>query len=654
MKRVFLGLILFFSLSISAQIKAKEALFSVDQKSYYTDEFIRVYNKNLDLVKDESQKDLDQYLELFIGYKLKVNKANKLGLQNGKQYLTELDNYRAQLAKNYLTDSKVTESLIEEGYNRMKKEINASHILIMVDENAAPADTLAAYQKISEIRGRILKGEDFEKLAQEVSQDPSAKDNKGNLGYFTSFRMVYAFESAAYKTQLNAVSLPVRTRFGYHIIKVNDIRDNRGDVLVAHIMLMNPKEGESKTNEEVQKTIQDIYKKIQQGEKFEELAQQFSEDKSTSIRGGELSRFSSGQLSSIEFENQAFSLLKENPISKPFQTQFGWHIVKLIDKFPLKSLEELRAELDNKISKDERSRIIEKSMNSKLRNKYTVAKDKKMVAAVNKQVTNDIYDSKWEIPTDSLAYSSKIVSINTTPISGYSFLKYIKNQEKRVVSIKPIEKLTSVLLEDFIDEQLNKYNNDNLENEHPEFAAVMEEYRDGLLLFELMEKEIWQRAKTDSIGLASFYETVKSNHQWKKRIDVILLSSTNKAMAEKALSLLKKGNSPQLIKEKLNTKEVINVMVSESVYEDGASALPKDLPFKEGISEIIKQGDYYYVAKINKIIPEGNKLLEECKGKVINEYQQYLEQNWVKELKKEFTIKVNQDVFEKVKIQLKK
>lgn len=654
MKRVFLGLILFFSLSISAQIKAKEALFSVDQKTYYTDEFIRVYNKNLDLVKDESQKDLDQYLELFIGYKLKVNKANKLGLQNGKQYLTELDNYRAQLAKNYLTDSKVTESLIEEGYNRMKKEINASHILILVDENAAPADTLAAYQKISEIRGRILKGEDFEKLAQEVSQDPSAKDNQGNLGYFTSFRMVYAFESAAYKTQLNAVSLPVRTRFGYHIIKVNDIRDNRGDVLVAHIMLMNPKEGESKTNEEVQKTIQDIYKKIQQGEKFEELAQQFSEDKSTSIRGGELSRFSSGQLSSIEFENQAFSLLKENPISKPFQTQFGWHIVKLIDKFPLKSLEELRAELDNKISKDERSRIIEKSMNSKLRNKYTVAKDKKMVATVNKQVTNDIYDSKWEIPTDSLAFSSKIVSINTTPISGYSFLKYIKNQEKRVVSIKPIAKLTSVLLEDFIDEQLNKYNNDNLENEHPEFAAVMEEYRDGLLLFELMEKEIWQRAKTDSIGLASFYETVKSNHQWKKRIDVILLSSTNKAMAEKALSLLKKGNSPQLIKEKLNTKEVINVMVSESVYEDGASALPKDLPFKEGISEIIKQGDYYYVAKINKIIPEGNKLLEECKGKVINEYQQYLEQNWVKELKKEFTIKVNQDIFEKVKIQLKK
>jgi peptidyl-prolyl cis-trans isomerase SurA len=654
MKRVFLGLILFFSLSVSAQVKAKEVLFSVDQKSYYTDEFIRVYNKNLDLVKDESQKDLNQYLELFIGYKLKVNKANKLGLQKGKQYMSELDNYRTQLAKNYLTDSKVTDALIEEGYNRMKKEINASHILIMVDENAAPADTLAAYQKITEIRNRVLKGEEFGKLAQEVSQDPSAKDNLGNLGYFTSFRMVYTFESAAFKTQLNEVSQPVRTRFGYHIIKVNDIRDNRGEILVAHIMLMNPKEGETKTAEEVQKTIQDIYKKIQQGEKFDELAQQFSEDKSTSGKGGELSRFASGQLSSIEFENQAFSLSKENPISKPFQTQFGWHIVKFIDKFPLQSLKDLRTELDSKISKDERSRIIEKSMNTKLRKKYTINKDKKMIASVNKQVTDLFYDSKWELPKDSVAFSSKLFTINTTEISGYSFLKYIKNQEKRAVSIKPITKLTSVLLEDFVDEQLNKYNNDNLENEHPEFAAVMEEYRDGLLLFELMEKEIWQRAKTDTIGLTSFYETVKNNHQWKKRIDVILLSSTNKSVAEKVLSLLKKGSSTQLIKEKLNTKEVINVMVSESVYEEGAPALPKDLPFKEGISEIIKQGDYYYVAKINKIIPEGNKSLDECKGKVINEYQQYLEQNWVNELKKEFTIKVNQDVFEKIKIQLKK
>lgn len=166
----------------------------------------------------------------------------------------------------------------------------------MVDENATPQDTLAAYKKIMDIRQKALNGEDFEKLAVEYSQDPSAKENKGNLGYFTSFRMVYAFETAAYKTPLGEISKPVRTRFGYHLIKVNDIRNNRGEVAVAHIMLLNPKEGEDP--EAVENKINDIYKKIQQGENFEELAKQFSEDKSSASKGGVLNRFGSGQLSS--------------------------------------------------------------------------------------------------------------------------------------------------------------------------------------------------------------------------------------------------------------------------------------------------------------------------------------------------------------------
>lgn len=654
MKQVFFRVLFFFSVFVSAQNPTKEVLFSINDKPYYTDEFVRVYNKNLDLVKDESQKDLKQYLELFIGYKLKVNKANKLGLQNGKQYISELNNYRAQLAKNYLTDSKVTEELIEEGYNRMTKEINASHILIMVDENAVPADTLVAFKKITELRNRIISGEDFGKVAQESSQDPSAKENQGNLGYFSSFRMVYAFESAAYKTPLNTVSNPVRTRFGYHLIKVNDIRDNRGEVMVAHIMLLNPKEGESKDAEEVKKTIQDIYQKLQQGEKFDELAKQFSEDKSTSMRGGELNRFASGQLSSIEFENEAFALTKLNPISKPFQTQYGWHIVKLIEKFPLKSLDELRPELENKIGKDERSRLIEKSMNSKLRKKYSIVKDKKMYTLISKKITPEIYESKWVVPTDSLHYSSKLFTINSFPISGYSFLKYINENQKSNQTIKPIDKLVNAFYENFVDVMLKKYNDDNLENEHPEFAAVMEEYRDGLLLFELMEKEIWQRAKNDTIGLQSFYETQKNKYQWKTRVDVVLFSSTNKLMVEKASVLYKKNSSVQEIKDKLNTKDVINIMASEAIYEEGSVALPKEMPLKEGFSNIVKQGDYYYFAKINKVIPPGAKTLDKCKGKVINDYQQYLEQNWVSELKKEFTINIHQDIFEKIKIQLKK
>lgn len=652
LKHLFLGFLMTIALMSNAQSNSKEVLFTIDNKPYYTDEFIRVYNKNLDLVKDESQKDLNQYLDLFVGYKLKVNKANKLGLQDNAQYQNELKSYRVQLAKNYTTDSKVTKELVDEGYKRLLKEVNASHILIMVDENAAPADTLAAYNKALGIRDRIIKGEDFGTVAQEVSQDPSAKENKGNLGYFTSFRMVYAFENGAYKTPVGTVSMPVRTRFGYHLIKVNDIRDNRGEVSVAHIMILKTKDGVDVPTAKT--TIEDIYKKLQQGEKFEELAKQFSEDKSSSSKGGVLNRFGSGQLSSDEFENQAFSLTKENPVSKPFETQFGWHIAKLIDKFPVKSYDDSRVELENKISKDDRSRLITNSLNEKLRKKYPIKKDAKLYATLVKYVTNDFYDAKWELPADAKKYSGTLFSVGTKKLSGTNFLDYIYSQQKSGIAIKPIEKLTDKLFENFVDDQRNQYNNDNLENEFPEFSAVMDEYRDGLLLFDLMDKEIWQRSKTDTTGLKAFYETQKDKHLWKTRVNAEIYSSTNLDIMKKVLVMIKKNQTSKEIKDKFNTKEVLSVMSYEGVYEEGAETLPKETKMEEGISEITNKGDYYFITKVSKVIPAGVKTLEECRGKLVNDYQQYLEQNWVNELKKEFTVKVNQDVFEKVKKQIKK
>lgn len=653
LKHLFLGLLFGATFVANAQNNSKEVLFTIDDKPYYTDEFIRVYNKNLELVKDESQKDLNQYLDLFIGYKLKVNKANKLGLQNGTQYQSELKTYRTQLAKNYTTDSKVTKELVDEGYKRLLKEVNASHILILVDENASPADTLVAYKKTMAIRDRILKGEDFGTVAQEVSQDPSAKENKGNLGYFTSFRMVYPFENGAYNTPVGTISKPVRTRFGYHLIKVNDIRDNRGDIAVAHIMLLKQKD-EQDVSDVAKATIEDVYKKLEQGEKFEELAKQFSEDKSSASKGGVLNRFGSGQLSSEEFENQAFSLTKEHPISKPFETQFGWHIVKLIEKYPIKSYDESRVELENKISKDDRSRLITNSLTEKLRKKYPIKRDAKLYSSIVKLVTDSFYDGKWEFPSDTKKYAGTLFTVGTKAVTGEDFLKYIHQQQKSGIAIKPIDKLTEKLFENFADDQRNQYNNDNLENEFPEFAAVMDEYRDGLLLFDLMDKEIWQRSKTDTTGLKTFYEAHKDNYMWKTRVNSEVYSSTKLDIMKKTLAMVKKNQDAKTIKDKFNTKETLNVMMYEGIYEEGAETLPKDTKMEVGISDITNKGDYYFVTKVTKVIPAGVKSMDECRGKLVNDYQQYLEQNWVNELKKEFTVKVNQEVFEKVKKQIKK
>lgn len=635
--------------------QTKEVLFTIDNHPYYTDEFIRVYNKNLDLVKDDSQKDLDKYLDLFLGYKLKVEKANKIGLQNGTSYQNELKSYRNQLSKNYVNDSKVTNELVHEAYDRMQQEVRASHILILVDEGALPQDTLKAYNKILDIKKRLDAGEDFVTVAKQTSEDPSVKENNGDLGYFSAFRMVYPFENAAYKTKVGQVSKPFRTRFGYHIVKVVDKRANRGEVTVAHIMIVKPNIPDAAQHEKAKATIEDIYKKIQQGESFEALAQQFSEDKSSASKGGVLQRFGSGQLSSEEFENVAFELKDKNQISAPFQSQFGWHIIKLIEKHPVRSFDDMKGELEDKIRKDERSLLITNSLAKKLRAKYTVVKDAKALAQVKKSVTDAFYSQTWEVPAITKEGNVTVLTIDKTKkITSTTFLNFVYSQQKSNIKTKPVTKLTDELFEKFTDEQLIGYYNENLENEFPEFRYVMDEYRDGLLLFDLMEKEIWNRAKSDTTGLMNFHKANIQKYQWKKRYNVDILSSTDKGTIEKAQKFLKKRKSIDYIKEKLNQDGKVNIMVKSGLYEEDYDVLSQYPNVKTGVTSVVIKDKYYFVVNVKDTKEAGPKEFIDCKGRVISDYQQYLENNWVDELKREFQIKVNTDLFAKVKQQLAK
>lgn len=632
--------------------QTKDVLFTIDDNPYYTDEFIRVYNKNLDLVKDDSQKDLDKYLELFLGYKLKVQKANKVGLQYGTNYQNELKSYRNQLSKNYVNDSKVTNELVKEAYDRLQQEIRASHILVLLDEGATPEDTLKAYNKILDIKRRLDAGEDFVTVAKQTSEDPSVKDNNGDLGYFSAFRMVYPFENATYKTNVGKVSKPFRTRFGYHIVKVVDKRINRGEVTVAHIMIL--KNTDEAQNAKAKSTIEDIYQKIQQGESFETLAQQFSEDKSSAPKGGVLQRFGSGQLSSEEFENVAFELKDKNQISKPFESQFGWHIVKLIEKHPVRTYDEMKSELEEKIRKDERSLLITNSLAKKLRNKYSILKDVKILVKIKAVVTDEFYAQTWAANDKTKEIKGIVLTINKDKkINANQFVDFIIGKQKSNIKTKPISRLVDELFEKFIDEQLIAYYNENLENEFPDFKNIMEEYRDGLLLFDLMEKEIWNRAKNDTLGLSEYFKNNISNYQWKKRYNLDILSSTDSKVIEKVQKLLKKGKSIDYIKEQLNKDGKVNVMSKSGLYEEDYDVLPQFKDLSKGVSAIVSKDKYYFVLNVIEEKPAGAKELSECRGKVISDYQQYLENHWVDELKKEFKISINQEVFSKVKNQLK-
>ncbi|MBT8257108.1 MAG: peptidylprolyl isomerase, partial [Bacteroidia bacterium] len=329
---------------ISAQDLNDKVLIDIDGDKVKVGEFLRVYQKNLDLVKDDSQKDIDGYLKLYTNYLLKLKEAYALKYDQRPDYKREFQTYKKQLSKNYLTDKTVTEKLVREAYDRMSQDVQVKHILIRLEDNET--DTTAVYNQIMAFRERLIN-EDFESIRRDSHNGSSVFVE--DLGYFSAFKMVYPFESVAYNTEVGAVSMPFRTRFGYHVLKVFDKRKSRGEVTVGHIFLS--KNTPDSIGDPAER-IQNIYKMIGQGKEFEDLAKQFSEDKSSSQKGGRLNSFKSGQLSSVKFEDMAFSLNTIGEISAPFETDFGWHISKLIEKKPIGSFDELRPQVEARVKRD--------------------------------------------------------------------------------------------------------------------------------------------------------------------------------------------------------------------------------------------------------------------------------------------------------------
>jgi peptidyl-prolyl cis-trans isomerase SurA len=352
--------------SVLSQNK-KDVLMTINGNPVYSKEFKRVYKKNLNLVQEESQKDIDGYLQLFIDYKLKIAEAKAQHLDEGKSYKRDFSTYRDQLSRNYLFEGKVTEELAKEAYERGKEEINASHILVRVSYESTPQDTLAAYKKISSIREKAINGADFTELAKKYSEEPGAKKRGGNLGYFTVFDMLYPFETAAYETPKGEISDIVRTRYGYHIIKVNDRREKMPKIVVSHIMISDKK---GARNFDPKERINEIYAMVKQGQSFESLAKQFSDDKNSGIKGGKLKPFTRGDLRSPEFEDAAYKLKTIGEVSKPVKSSFGWHIIRLDSIIPNKTFEEEKEKLEKRVGEGVRSKIVTSAINKKIKEKY--------------------------------------------------------------------------------------------------------------------------------------------------------------------------------------------------------------------------------------------------------------------------------------------
>ena len=633
--------VIVFSAFFSVNAQEKQVLFSVEDTPVYASEFERVYKKNLELVKDESQKDIDNYLDLFIKYKLKVAEAKALGLDQKPAYLREFEGYKKQLSANFLSNNEVTENLVKEAYERLKHEINARHILVKIDENAPEDQQKLAQEEIEKLRGRVID-EGFEAVKKDIHNGRTLFAEE--LGYFTAFRMVYNFETAAYNTEVGKWSQPFQTQFGYHIVQVNDKRENRGEITVAHIMLTD----KDTNTESAEERINDIYKRIKQGEDFEALANQFSEDKSSSNKGGRLNTFSSGQLSSEIFEDKAFGLENKGEITEPFKSEFGYHIVKLIDKKGLNSFKEMESELKAKVKKDSRSVVINNSRFKKLKEKYKVKDNPEALAYFTSILNEDYYQRSWNTP-ENFEGSKVLFTMNDQKVTYKDFAEFLYNTQRRRQARQPFGKLVASNYKDFLESKLTQYQEDNLEFENEEYALILNEYRDGLLLFDLMESKVWNAAREDSTGLENYYKQHQEKYFFDTRADAVIASSANKKDIKKVAKMLENNESIEAIKKQINSEKSISVSFIKDTVTTSHQALPKDFNMQKGVSKVFKHNDAYSVVKVNTVLPKTQKTFEEAKGKVISDFQEYKEKMWLDELSKKYKVKVNQDVLKQVK-----
>ncbi|MBL7888590.1 MAG: peptidylprolyl isomerase [Bacteroidia bacterium] len=611
-------------------------------------EFENVYHKNNNKESATDPKSLNDYVDLFVNFKLKVKEAEALGLDTAKAFREELAGYRKQLAQPYLTDKDVNDKLLQETYNRMQEDIHAMHILVKVNENALPKDTLLAYNKIMEYRKRILKGEDFAKVAREsaANGDPSAKDNGGDLGYFTALQMVYPFENAAYNTKVGELSMPVRTRYGYHIVKVVDRRKAQGEVLVSHIMVKTTPNMTKEDSLNAYTKITEIYNKLKAGSKFDELAQQFSDDKSSAKKGGELPWFGTAKMPA-EFEKASFALVNKGDFCEPMKTKYGWHVIKLMDKRGVASFDDMKNELKAKVTKDSRSQVGRTSLIAKVKAENKFKETPKSLEDFYKVVDTTIYEGKWD-PAKAAKLTKPMFNLGDKIFTQKDFTAYINSHQSKRPKTE-IAMIVNQLYKQYVEETVVTFEEGRLDQKYPEFKALMQEYRDGILLFELTDQKVWSKAVKDTTGSKEFYEKNKTNYMWDERADASVYSCANDKVAKQVRGLMKKKKTEKDILTAVNKDSQLNLQVETRLFTKGENEFV-DKNWTPGTSaDIIDKDKKVVIVVVNKLMKPEPKAYLDAKGMVTADYQAYLEKQWLSELKQKYAVNIDQAVLSTVK-----
>ena len=634
MKKVALS----FVLGVFVMILSAQDVLTISGDKISLGEFENVFyknNSNTEITKDY----LDEYMDLFINFKLKVREAKELGLDTNPSFISELEGYRKQLAKPYLKNNEFDDPMLIEAYERMQQDVNASHILIAVEEKATNKEKKEAYNKALEIRNSIIEGKvSFSEAAKINSDDKSAVRNGGKLGYFTAFMMVYDFETAAYQTKIGDISMPIKTKYGYHLIKVNNRRDAVGTVKVAHIMFKTGSHTDRKIIDEANNKINDVIELLKNGEGFADLAERFSEDRSTAVKGGVLPEFGVGKMVA-DFEKVAFSLNKDGDISDPFLTDYGWHIVKLIEKKPIPPFSDIESELKRMIQKDSRNELSQQAFYNKLHKTYKVINRASEYASFRKKTALKVEKGAFVI---SSVNNSTLLTIDGFAISVNDFAKYI------VANQSQVDRDIDQMYIDFVNARLLAYEESKLEDKYPEYRALLQEYREGILLFDLMNKKVWTKAVEDTVAQQAFFSANRASYVWPDRVDATIYTCINLETAKKVKRNIYKRNRGQItdaeILELVNTNTSLSLKIDRKRFSNGENEYIDNINLKLGIAnDIILEDGSYVLINIHELLAEEFKQLNETRGKVIADFQKVLEHEWLVNLKSKYSVKINKD-----------
>ncbi len=668
MKILFKAILFVMVIAISSNVAFtqsnldKKVLVTINNENVTAGEFMRVYEKNNYTDELYSENDVNDYLNLYIDFKLKVTEAVYLKLDTSASFITELSGYRTQLAKPYFVDESVNEELLLEAYDRLKKDIRASHILIMVDENATPEDTLKAYNKISRVVDDLNAGKEFSVAAIEYSDDPSARDtkavpnkqratkgNKGDLGYFTVFNMLYPFESVAYNTEVGDISPIVRTKYGYHIINVTDVKDAMGTAQVAHIFVALRPDASKQDSLRKTEKVNNIHAKIQEGLSFEDAVAQYSEDKGSIKNNGQLSHFTCNRV--VPEFVEVVDIMQVGDISAPIKTDYGYHIVKLIESNKPGSFDEESSILKKRLAKDNRSRKSEDAVitNIKTNNKFKVYTEaaNAIIDAIDSSVLNKRFVA------DSLKFMTEtVIKIKKEKYTQYDFAKFVQINQRIQDNIDR-DVYVKQLFSEFEEDCCLSFMDKNLEANYPDFKELVKEYHDGILLFNLTDEKVWSKAVKDTIGLQEFFESNRNNYIWDERVDATVYEIRDRNIIAQVTEIISTMDNDGDIAKAFETDSIKSVRIIPNTYELGDNKYVDQIDWAVGVSEPVNSDveDLTVIVKVREVLSPEPKALKDARGLVTADYQSFLETQWLKELKTEYTVEINDDVLEKIIIE---